>query len=87
MKQVKLSDLGKQAEKLLTATLEEMEEDAKAAKAALKSGKKYEAKFTLLDRMKVIDRVGKLEAIRAKLETPEGSFFSGGAQGDDDEPE
>ena len=84
MKAAKLSALGKQAERLLKVTLQEMEEDAKEAKKKPKNGTEYKPKFTLLDRMKVIDRVGKLEAIRAKLDQPEGSFFSSPKEEDDE---
>ena len=81
MKKENLSSLGKQAEKLLSAIMDDMEKDAKAAK----KDKDHKARYTLTDHMKVLDRVGKFEAIRAKLDTPEGSFFTGGAKGDDDD--
>ena len=81
MKKENLSSLGKQAEKLLSAIMDDMEKDAKSAK----KNKDHKPKYSLTDHMKVLDRVGKFEAIRAKLDTPEGSFFNnGGAKGDDD---
>lgn len=83
-KQAKLSSLGKQAERLLAVTMKEMEDDAKHA-AKSKNGTDYKPKFSLTDRMKVIDRAAKFEAIRAKMDDPEGSFFSGARKGEDDD--
>ena len=61
----KLGHLGIAAESLLKVVLDDMKRDAK------EKGKKY----TLTDQMKIIDRVAKFEAIRAKISDDEGGFF------------
>jgi len=80
VKQARLSPLGKKAEKLLSTIMDDMEADAKKRK-----GKpEVQAKYSLTDNMKVLSRVAQFEAIRSKLETPEGSFFSGREKEDED---
>ena len=73
-KKDKLSPLGIEIEKTLKATLADMTKDAKLPKE--------QREYSLTDRMKVMDRALKLEAIRAKMEDDEGSFFNaaGGAE-------
>lgn len=71
-----LSKLGREAETLLAAQLKDMERD-------LKKPKKEDRQYTLLDRLKVIDRIAKFEAIRAKMSDEEGSYFNGRKGADD----
>ncbi len=66
-KSAKLSALGALAETLLKAQLEDMEKDLQ-----LEVEKRQ---YTLTDRMKVLDRIIRLEGIKAKIEDEEGEFF------------
>jgi hypothetical protein len=79
-KSVKLSKLGQEIENTLAALLKEVM--AKPKKGA--DGKIVE-QFTLTDKMKVLDRALKLEAIKAKADGDEGGFFTD--LGADDESE
>lgn len=73
-----LSRLGDNAEKMLKIVLDDMQADWKR--------KVEERKYSLTDVTKLIDRVAKFEAIRAKLTDDEGGFFKnkGGQENDDD---
>lgn len=70
----KLSSLGNEAVKLIEDTLKDMAKDLKLAKA--------ERVYSLTDRMKVLDRAAKFEAIRSRIDDDEGSWF--GDKGADD---
>lgn len=61
-----LSTLGKKAEKALTTQLDLITKDMS----------KTDSKYSLTDFMKVMDRVLKLEAIKAKTDDTEGDFFT-----------
>jgi hypothetical protein len=72
----KLSGLGDKAVSLIEAEIKEMEKDLKIANVK-------DRVYSLTDRMKVLDRAAKFEAIRAKVDDAEGGWF-GGKDGDDD---
>lgn len=72
-----LSTLGQSAEKLLKELVEDMARDVKANPTG--EARRYQ----LLDQMRVIDRINKLEAIRAKMEDDEGGFFDEPEEGAD----
>lgn len=79
-KTAKLSKFGENAMKSIEALLKDMDKDLKLEKG--------NRQYTLLDRMRVYGVAAKFEAIRAKIDDPEGAFFSGAGKGDDDdEPE
>lgn len=69
----KLSALGDSAEVLLSGIMKEMKSDLKrpADKKPGDGGRRY----SLTDQMRVLDRVAKFEAIRAKMGEDEGEFF------------
>lgn len=73
----KLSKLGDEAVKLIENILKDMKDD-------LKKPDPKDRVYSLTDRMKVIDRAAKFEAIRAKIDDDEGGFFGKG-DGDADE--
>lgn len=66
-KSSKLSALGVLAETLLKSQLDDMDADLKLEVKA--------RQYSLTDRMKVLDRIIRLEAIKAKSDDDEGGFF------------
>lgn len=72
----KLSAAGQEAEALLQAVMKDMKADMKLEAEA--------RRYTLTDKMKVIDRIAKFEAIKSKIDSDEGSMFD--APLDEDEP-
>ena len=75
----KLSPLGKQIERTLAAKLKEVT-------TPTKPGTIDTPTYSLTDIMKVLDRALKWEAIQAKVQEDEGSFFNrnGGADSEDE---
>lgn len=81
-KTLKLSGLGQQLEKTLISLLKEL--DAKDT-VSLPDGKtESRPRYSLLDRLRVMDRALKLEGIKHKITDDEGSFFGNKGGGDDD---
>ena len=75
-KEVKLDALGASMEETLKAMLTEV-------KKVQPADTPPEQRITMLDKLRVIDRVLKWQAIKLKAEDDEGGFFQG--LGDDDE--
>jgi hypothetical protein len=79
-KEVKLDALGQKAEKALMSMLDEVTKPQGAATPP-------EERITMLEKMRVIDRVLKWQAIKLKAEDDEGGFFNFGAGEDSDDSE
>ena len=81
-KEVKLDALGQKAEKALMAMLDEVTKKQDESTPP-------DERITMLEKMRVIDRVLKWQAIKLKAEDDEGGFFNFGAgeePEDTDEP-
>lgn len=77
VKEVKLDALGQKIETALGKMLDEISKVDMALPP--------EARPTLLDKLRVMDRVLKWQSVKLKVEDDEGGFFNGLA--DDEEPE
>ena len=76
-KEVKLDALGASMEETLKAMLAEV-------KKVQPADTPTEQRITMLDKLRVIDRVLKWQAIKLKAEDDEGGFFQGLADDDDE---
>lgn len=85
----KLSGLGRELERSLTAMLKALESEIDVEEPdPAKPGEKVKVKrprYSLLDKLRVYDRALKLEAIKHKIQGDEGGFFGGQQRGQTDE--
>lgn len=76
-KEVKLSSLGEEMETFIKKLMKEVQKPQENLPA--------EERYSLTDKMKVLDRALKWEAIKQKADDDEGGFFNFGDDKDDDD--